>query len=171
MTNDSRISRLCEYEPSPVYAASQRVEYLEGQRVCRKRAPFIVAREKNREEQGRRDSLTTWMSACHLGCSVRRRRKPLIALRSKYSGMACWEHLKPCASLPRWKLAWPITSGLLRNWCHCSDVRDLKKLSRAGLMQHSVSAPSASLRIPCSPSWPPCLGRKEPYRGFHQTRH
>jgi hypothetical protein len=48
VTYDSRISGLCEYEPSPVYADSQRVEYLEGQRVCRKRAPFIVATEKNK---------------------------------------------------------------------------------------------------------------------------
>jgi hypothetical protein len=46
VTNDSRISGSASYEPSPVYADSQRVEYLEGQRVCRKRAPFIVATEK-----------------------------------------------------------------------------------------------------------------------------
>jgi hypothetical protein len=56
VTNDSRISGLCEYEPSPVYADSQRVEYLEGQRVCRKRAPFIVATGKTRSP-GQSDDL------------------------------------------------------------------------------------------------------------------
>jgi hypothetical protein len=43
------------------------VEYFEGAKGAR--SPRTLYR-RHGEKQGRLDSLTTWMSACHLGCSV-----------------------------------------------------------------------------------------------------
>jgi hypothetical protein len=43
---------------------------------CAENAHPLSSYRRHRGKPGRRDSLTTWMSACHLGCSVWRRRKP-----------------------------------------------------------------------------------------------